>query len=90
MAIASISQTFSGTGATNPVPLRGKFNVSVQGFGSAGVNLERSYDNGATWNIVETYSANTDKVGEEPETGVVYRLNVTSWASGTLKCRLSQ
>jgi hypothetical protein len=90
MAVASVSGQFTGTGASASVALYGKFNVSVQGFGTATVALQRSFDNGSTWNTVESYTAPTDKVGEEPEAGILYRLNCTAYTSGTIAYRLSR
>jgi hypothetical protein len=90
MAVASVSGQFTGTGASSDVALYGKFNVSVQGFGSATVALQRSFDGGSTWNTVESYTSGTDKVGEEPEVGILYRLDCTAYSSGTIAYRLSR
>jgi hypothetical protein len=76
---------------------RGKFNASVQGFGVATVKLERSFDEGVTYQVVSkdssgaeaSFTANCSLVVEEVEKGVLYRWNCTSWSSGTLACRIA-
>ncbi|MGB8275589.1 MAG: hypothetical protein WCF16_10020 [Alphaproteobacteria bacterium] len=90
MAVALASGTFGGTGQSASVALYGKFNVSVQGTFVGTVALRRSYDQGSTWNTVESYTVPTDKVGEEPESGILYRLDCTAFTSGTIVYRLSR
>ena len=65
---------------------------------SASVQLERSADGGATWVICGTGGAGqavysnpaaiSTTIGE-PERGMAYRLNCTSYASGTINYRIS-
>jgi hypothetical protein len=94
----ALAQNLGSVAATSGfrVP-RGKFNASVQGFGTATVKLERSFDEGATWQVVSkdssgadaSFTANCSLVVEEVEKGVMYRWNCTAWTSGTLACRLA-
>lgn len=82
--------SFTATGQSAGIDLTGPFNVSVSGFGTATVALERSFDHGGTWLSVESYTSDTQKVGDDPEAGVQYRLNCSAYTSGTIAYRLSQ
>jgi hypothetical protein len=90
MAVALVEGTFQGTGVSTTVPLHHKYNVSVDGTFSATVALERSFDLGNTWLRIEEFSAPTQRIGEEPEAYVMYRLACTDHGSGQVKYRLSQ
>lgn len=70
----------------------GSWNGSVQ--------VERSFDGGTTWvvagisgagqqAIFNTPNQDVSIVGNEPERGVLYRLDCTSYTSGTINYRLS-
>lgn len=88
-ATASIAaqNTFSST-----VAIAGPFNVSLSGTWVATVHLQRSYDAGVTWMDVASYTANIEDRGNEPETGVLYRVGVktSNYTSGTVVARISQ
>lgn len=66
----------------------GWLNVSVQGTFVGTAVLQRSFDDGATWHTVATYTAVTETYKEEKEIGVRYRMGVTAYTSGTIKLRL--
>ena len=76
----------------------GKFNVTISGTFSGTVKVERSFDAGANWHVCSRDSAGTEAaftapasiVLEEPEAGVLYRLNCTAYTSGTINYRISQ
>jgi len=81
----------------------GEFNVFLTGTAVATVQLERSYDGGTTWCVIvvgsvqmnkwdynSTALANISEIVEEPQLGVIYRLNCTSFTSGTLAYQISQ
>lgn len=94
-----VSGTFGVNAATSQsVKLGGRFNLTLSGVFSATVLLERSFDDGTSWNPASTDSLGTaasyttpiSVVGEEPEEGVSYRLRVTAYVSGTVTYRLSQ
>lgn len=101
MAIALVSGIFTSTGQSDWVVIKGPFNISIQG-GRGTVKLEKSYDGGATafdvsknadgdvasW--VLTDGQEVTPQGEEPENGVSYRLNCTSYTSGNIPYRISQ
>jgi len=88
--VSAVSVTAQNTFST-AVALRGKFNVSASGFGTATVSLQRTFD-GSTWKTRKTYTADVEEVLEEPEAGVQYRIGVATGAytSGTLLLRISQ
>ena len=73
------------------------FNISLWGTFVATVQLERSFDNGTTWlpltangSQVYRFSAPCSEPCDETEAGVLYRLNCTSFTSGTVNYRISQ
>ena len=97
MTIARISGSFAGTGSSSAIALRGKFNFSLSGFGTATVRLERSFDGGSSWRVVSkpdltaaSFTADVDGVGEEPEIGLLYRFNCTAFTAGPVAYRISQ
>lgn len=90
-----VTGTFTGTGASSSIRVgqrtgNGEFNIHLSGTWVGTVDLQRSFDNGTTWVDVadESYTANTDRVGDEPENGVLYRLNCSAYTSGTVTYRL--
>ena len=85
-AALSASDTWS-----NPIFLAGGFNFSLWGTFAATVTLQRSFDNGATWLDVVTYTGPKEGWDMEPE-GCLYRFGVKAGAytSGTVNGRLGQ
>ena len=77
---------------TDWVILHGSFNVSVSGTWVGTFTLQRSFDKGASAVDVETMTANTERLGEEPEHGVMYRAGFKAgeYTSGTAQVRVSQ
>lgn len=77
----------------------GSFNVFLNGAGTATIQLEKSYDGGTTWHgiyaagtqiYVWSYAGtNISETVDEPEPGVVYRLNCTAFTSA-VNYRMSQ
>lgn len=90
MAISLLSGDFTGTGQSQSVSIYGCFNLSLSGFGSGTVAVERSFDDGATWMTVESFTSDAERIGKEPENKIVYRLSCTSYSSGTLSYRISR
>lgn len=90
MSIASVSGSFTATGQSSNIALEGPFNLSLSGFGSATVSVQRSFDSGSTWKDVETFTTDAEKRGCEPESGIVYRFNCSAYTSGTILYRLSR
>lgn len=72
--------------------------AGVSGTFSGTVQLERSMDGGTTWVVVATDGTGTQAVyttpvsvaGMEPEDGILYRFDCTTYTSGTINYRLSQ
>ena len=87
--IASASIAAQNT-FTDAVRLEGYFNLSLSGTWVATVTAQRSIDN-STWVDVDTFTANSEEVGFEPEL-MWYRVGVKTGAytSGTVVIRLGR
>lgn len=87
--IASASIAAQNT-FTDAVRLEGYFNLSLSGTWVATVTAQRSIDN-STWVDVDTFTANAEEVGFEPEF-MWYRVGVKTGAftSGTVVVRLGR
>ena len=95
MSITVEESTFTGTGVggADPAPLKDKLNVTVDfttGSGIGTIQLQRSFNKGVKWYVMESYTADTSKIFDEPEHGVEYRLNCSAFTSGTIAGRLSR
>lgn len=77
---------------TDSVKLSGYFNLSISGTWIGKATIQRSFDKGDTWLNVDTWTANTEEFGMEPEKDVYYRIGVKEgdYTSGTVNLRLSQ
>ena len=87
--IASANITAQNT-FTTAVQLEGHFNLSISGTWAATVTVQRSIDN-STWVDVDTFTANSEEVGFEPEL-MWYRAGVKTgdYTSGTVVLRLGR
>jgi hypothetical protein len=99
-----VSGTFTATGQSSVktnggLPnFKGTFNLSLWGTFVATVQVERSFDDGVTWlplsrdvlGSVMTFVQPVTLSLYEQEAGVQYRLNATSYTSGTVNYRISQ
>jgi hypothetical protein len=87
--IATASITAEDT-FTDPARLEGYFNLSISGTWAATVTVQRSIDN-STWVDVNTYTANFEGTGFEPEF-MWYRIGVKTgdFTSGTVAVRLGR
>lgn len=104
MSTVIIEGQLTATGATSPLPVSDSaipsrnININIAGTFSASIDVERSFDNGLSWNKVSknadgataTYTAPCSLQAMETEIGVAYRLNCTSYTSGTILYRLSR
>lgn len=79
-----ITGTLTSVTTSSNIALFGDYSLSISGFGTATVVLQRSFDNGSTWKDVESFTANVEKNGSEPLSQTLYRLNCTAYTSGTL------
>ena len=89
-----VSRTITASGQfTDPVSLKGYFNLSVSGTWAGTLTVQRSWDLGSTWLDVDSWTANTEEYGLEPEhTNVVlYRVGAkeAAFTSGSASLRLS-
>ncbi len=97
MPTETVAGTFNAIGQSaifDPATQR-DFNISIWGTFVGTVALKRSFDGGTTWLTkwpVEIYQATTPRTfsDDEPEAGVIYRLECTAFTSGTINYRMSQ
>lgn len=95
--IATAAFTASGQ-ATTAVELFGSFNMDISGTFVGTVQMERSFNGGASFNAVAedgagtaaAYTAPVSLTAKEIERGTLYRLRCTAYTSGTANVRLSQ
>lgn len=80
-----------------PVQLAGIVNFVLSGVFTATLRLAASWDAGATWipvttsdGAVRTFSAPERLVLEEPEDGVIYRVECLAFTSGAAAWRFSK
>ncbi len=93
-----LAGTLDSVAASAAIAMLGLFNVFVKGTTFTGsYNLERSFDGGTTWYICgidaagnpATYTGDVSLVVNEPEPGVLYRINATTVGAGSIAYRLS-
>lgn len=90
-----ISKDFTENGVSDSLEVYGFWTFTTHGTWSGNVTIQRSFDNGNTWNDFRTYSSekdsNTSSSGDEEERGVLYRIQMKDYEeseTGTLKmCR---
>jgi hypothetical protein len=96
-SIVTFAHTATGVSGSSAF-FPGGINVSVWGTFVGTVQIERSFDGGAIWLVVDkdltgadlTFTAPQSLVVEEVESAVLYRSNCTAFTSGTINVRLSQ
>lgn len=97
--IADVNGTFTAADQqSGRARLQGHFNVSTNiasGSPTATIDLERSFDDGATWHKVPaadggSYGAQAEERGFEPANYVDYRLNCSALTGGNVGYRLSR
>jgi hypothetical protein len=83
-----ISGSFTATGQSSSIRCEGNWNFVTHNTWTGTVKIERSFDDGTSWQTYRTYSSaddrNVDVSGVEEEEGVLYRINMSSYTSGTL------
>lgn len=94
-----LAGTFTATGTSAAIGLSGDFNFSLSGTFQASIVLEKSFDGGTTWIPVSLdgtglpvslVSQGASIVTQEIEAGMLYRVNCSSYASGSAFWRISQ
>lgn len=95
----AVTGAFSAIGNSAAfTPIAGRsFNVTRNGSGTATVRLTRSFDSGTTWLpltangvAIMTFTDVFSEQWSDDEVGVQYRLECTSYTSGTVTYRISQ
>ena len=89
MAKNILTYSFTATGESDTIHVHGYFNVSIQGIVGSTIYVERSFDKGVTWQIVETATEDFSRIGLEPESHTLYRFRCGVYGSGTVTCRMS-
>jgi hypothetical protein len=92
-----VTASFTATGPSAGGNFYGAFNVALWGTFVGTVQLQRSFDGGTTWlpasfdgqGDIASYTQPISVVANEPEHGVLYRLNCTAFTSGTINYRIS-
>lgn len=81
---------FTGNGTSAAAPLApGEYNLSLGGFGTATVTLQRSFDRGGTWRAIESFTADAERIlTVGGGVAVHHRLVCTGHAGGTIRYRL--
>lgn len=93
---AKVDEVLNAVETSSSARMRGTFNASLDGMFVATLKLERSYDNGVTWNSLTALGSDIEFTGPceeifaEPESGVLYRWNCTAYTSGSIEARISQ
>ena len=76
--MASVSVTVGAENQwTDGVEVKGGFDLSISGTFSATVTVQRSFDNGASWNAVDTFTAPIETYGVQPNFAL-YRAGVAT------------
>ena len=92
MSIAKLEVSFTSAVASDPIKLFGEFNRSYDfttGSGVGTIALERSFDDGVTFETVESDTADKKDIGTAVG-NLVWRANCTAYTSGTIKVILEQ
>jgi len=81
----AVSQNFTGIGVTSAIVGKGTWRFKTVGSSAKlTINIEKSIDNGSTWNIIRTHVIFNDEIndfGTEDEFGIL-RLNCTQLTAG--------
>jgi len=90
MAVSStIEGQLSDIGSSEQaIVTRKRYNLSIWGTFVATIELQRSFDDGATWLVAKQVTTPFEGVGIEVEAGVLYRVSVVSYTSGIVNYRL--
>lgn len=74
------------TAISDAPELGAKVNVSISGLTGTGatVTVQRSFDGGNTWKVVQPYTLDTEAYATEPSADVQYRLVCSGYTGGTI------
>lgn len=82
--------SFTGTGNGTAIMLAGAFNLGLSGTWAGTMVLERSLDDGVSYETVDTFTENVQSVDAEVEPHVLWRWRCSAYTSGTIVARLAQ
>lgn len=96
--VAVVTDVFTSAVPGKEIRVHGKFNVEINNGGVMTIQIERSFDDGVSFFEVSldstgtpaSYTADFSGILEEPEDGMLYRLNCTAFTSGSATGRISQ
>jgi len=96
-ANAVVTGSFTATGAGSDFSVYGVFNIAVWGTFDATAVLQKTFDGGTTWiGVLSPYTGTAVSITAsgalqfaECEQGVSYRLDCSTYVSGTMNYRLS-
>jgi hypothetical protein len=76
---------------SEPIDVKGAWNLEVSGTWTGTLCLQRSFDYGASWEVFRTWSDDdvAPVTGIEEEANVWYRMNLTDLSAGTVNYSLS-
>ena len=84
---AYVSQNITGNATGSSLRVIGRWEFGTAGTWAATVNIERSEDNGATWQVVRSFGGASDRnvapISYDEATEVLVRLSVVGYASST-------
>lgn len=89
MAHAAVASFTTVNDVCGPIRVRGArlVDVTISGTWAGNIQLQRSFDNGTSWLVVEEYTANTEKVARSGSS-VLMRLLFETDTSGTATVRI--
>lgn len=101
MGVGVVNQAFleaeiDAAESTTSVRVNGNFNASLYGTFAGTFRLERSLDDGTTWEpltvdgSVLSYTSTMSESFYEPEPQALYRWRCTAYTSGTATCRIGK
>lgn len=97
VAFAVNTGAFSAVGVGTSKSFVKFFNLTIWGTFSATAQLERSFDGGVVWHPctdnagnIQLFTKPLTIILDEHEEAVLYRLNCTTYTSGTMNWRISQ
>ncbi|MBA7559901.1 hypothetical protein ES708_01519 [subsurface metagenome] len=90
--IRKVEKTLSAVGKSDSLDIFGDFNFSLSGTWVATVHVQRAQDGSDDFRDVESFTANGEYVGHEPEGQTKYRFIVKggNYTSGKIIGRLSK
>lgn len=97
MSANAVIGTFTGTGPSAAITLRGGFNTALWGVFVGTMVLEQSYDQGANWlpvsidgtGTANSYTGPHNIAWVQPERDVQTRFRCSAFTSGTVNYRIS-